>query len=87
MAPLRLSDVIAQFPHVDDADVLDKVERMPALRVALDMTRPRNWWGSGVDPSTLVAIAESIPLAWVPARTDNVWPPIPIKIGHRSGKV
>lgn len=68
MALRKFSDVVAQFPHVDDHDVLQKMESSPALGLALEMTRPRNWWGSGIDPTLLRTISEQdgIPVAWVP---------------------
>lgn len=61
-------DVIAEFDHVDDPDVLERMKTMPALHTALVLTRPENWWGTGLDPKLLFAIAkdDGIPVAWVP---------------------
>lgn len=67
---MPFSDFIAELQHVDDPDVLDRVKTSPALRLALGMVRPENWWGVGVEPETLRRIAEEdgIPVAWVPRR-------------------
>lgn len=68
MPGIRFGAVIAEFAHVDDPDALDRSKSSPALQFALEMTRPRNWWGSGVDHQRLLKIArdDGIPLAWVP---------------------
>jgi hypothetical protein len=68
MELLRLKDVIAEFPHVDDPDVVEKAKSNRALRSALEMTRPENWRGSGLTPEQIlpVAIVDGIPVAWVP---------------------
>ncbi len=60
--------VIAEFDHVDDPDVFERMKNMPALRTALVMKRPENWWGTGLNPKVLFAIAkdDGIPVAWVP---------------------
>jgi hypothetical protein len=65
---IRFSDVIAEFDHVDDPDVLERIKTSPALRIALEMTRPENWWGTSLDPNLLFRIAkeDGIPVAWVP---------------------
>jgi hypothetical protein len=65
---ISFDDVIAQLDHVDDPDVLEHAKSSTALRIALEMTRPSNWWGTGVDPEVLFAIAreDGIPVAWIP---------------------
>jgi hypothetical protein len=64
-------DVMAEFDHVDDPDVLERMETTPALRAALEMLRPENRWGTGLDPKVLLAIArdDAIPVVWVPLST------------------
>ncbi|SRR6266516_2361370 len=61
-------DVVAEFDHVDDPDVFERMKTHPALHSALVLTRPENWWGTGLDPKLLFTIAkdEGIPVAWVP---------------------
>lgn len=64
---VSFADVIAQLDRVDDPDVLERAKTSTALKLALEMSRPRNWWGVGIDPETLLVIAreDGIPLAWV----------------------
>lgn len=64
----KFSDVIAESDHVDDPDVFERMKTTPALRAALEMTRPENWWGTGLSPRVLFAIArdDGIPVVWVP---------------------
>jgi hypothetical protein len=72
MPRVGFADVIKEMQHVDDPDVLDRASKNAAVKIALEMARPRNWWGSGLEPSSLFAIAreEGIPVVWVPsART------------------
>lgn len=68
MPVLRFKDVIDQFEHVDDPDVLEKAKTNTALRQALEMSRPQNWRGSGLSPDAILSIAVDggIPVAWVP---------------------
>jgi hypothetical protein len=68
MAVLRFKDVIDQFEHVDDPDVLEKARTNTALRHALEMSRPQNWRGSGLSPEVIIGVAVDggIPVAWVP---------------------
>src|SRR5437588_7093870 len=63
-----LGDIIAEFDHVDDLDVLECMDTRPALHAALKMIRPENWWGTGLNPKVLFAIArdDGIPVVWVP---------------------
>jgi hypothetical protein len=63
-----MGDVVAELDHVDEPDVLERVKTSRALQLALEMSRPGNWWGTGLDPMALFKIAheEGIPLAWVP---------------------
>ncbi len=64
-------DIMAEFDHVDDPDVLERMKTNPALRAALEMTRPENWWGTGLNPKMLCEIARDggIPVMWVPPST------------------
>jgi hypothetical protein len=67
MAFLRMGDIQAAFPHVDDLDALAQAKGNRALEAALEMCRPRNWWGTGASQSLLrAARAEGLPLSWVP---------------------
>ena len=64
---LRFQDIIAAIPHVDDPDALVKAGTDPALRAAMDMSRPPNWHGTGASHDLLaIAQQEGLPLAWVP---------------------
>jgi hypothetical protein len=68
MPTLRFSDVIDQFDHVDDPDVLEKAKTNRALSHALEMSRPENWRGSGLSPEQILplAVESGIPVAWIP---------------------
>lgn len=68
MPRVGFADVIAELDHVDDTDVLEKAKTNTALRLALEMIRPRNWWGTVGDPDLLFRIAreDGIPVAWIP---------------------
>lgn len=68
VAILRFQDVIDEFDHVDDPDALERAQTNPALRHALEMSRPENWRGSGLTPEQILPIAThaGIPVAWVP---------------------
>jgi hypothetical protein len=55
--PNGINDLIAELDHVDDPDVLERMKTNPALREALQMTRPENWWGTGLNPKVLFEIA------------------------------
>ncbi|MET8265293.1 hypothetical protein ACWD8I_07020 [Micromonospora arida] len=63
-----LGDILKQMDHVDDVDVVGRAASSPALQTALEWSRPRNWWGIGIDPLLLFNLARDagIPLAWVP---------------------
>lgn len=65
---VKFKEVIEELPNVDDGDVLERATTNRALRMALEMARPRNWWGLALPPVRLLDIAEreGIPLAWVP---------------------
>ncbi|HXL93695.1 MAG TPA: hypothetical protein VN969_32590 [Streptosporangiaceae bacterium] len=65
-----MRDIEGKLPFVDDCDVLKKAESDRLLRLALEMSRPVNWWGTGLAPHDLLPIAEQgIPVKWVPAPT------------------
>ena len=63
-----LRDVIEQFGHVDDPDAYERSQTIPALAMAMDWLRPRNWHASGLVPDDILAVAVDcgIPVVWVP---------------------
>jgi hypothetical protein len=65
---MTFGDVMKEFDHVDDPDVLERVKTNHALHSALSLTRPRNWWGTGLKPEVLFKIAkgDGIPVVDVP---------------------
>ncbi len=64
----RMRDIEEKLPYVDDCDVLAKATSDSLLRLALEMSRPVNWWGTGLAPQDLLPVAEQgIPVKWVPA--------------------
>jgi hypothetical protein len=67
---LTLGDVAAQFPYVDEPNALELAKSSRAMQSALEMIRPRNWWGSGLKPDLLLTMAEvdGIPVAWLPPK-------------------
>lgn len=64
---MNLRDIMDEFDHVDAPDVLERIKTNPALKEALHMTRPKNWWGTGLNPARLFEIArdDGIPVMWV----------------------
>lgn len=62
------AEIRKKLPFIDDEDVLERIEDDLALEFALLLTRPRNWWGTGIKPEVLITIAheEEIPVVWVP---------------------
>ncbi len=64
---MNFGDIMDEFDHVDDSDVLERMKTNPALYDALLMTRPKNWWGTGLNPEKLFEIArdDGIPVMWV----------------------
>src|SRR2546429_7179969 len=68
---MKFGDIMAEFDHVDDPDVLERMKTNPALHAALQMERPENWWGIGLNPKVLFEIArdDGIPVVWVPPST------------------
>lgn len=68
---MNFGDIMDEFDHVDDPDVLERMKTNPALHDALQMTRPENWWGTGLNPKVLFEIArdDGIPVMWVPSST------------------
>lgn len=65
---IRLQEILDQFDHVDDADVLEKAKTNRALSAALRLIRPKNWRGCGLRPEQIlpVAVDGGIPVVWVP---------------------
>lgn len=63
-----MTEIEAELPRVDDKDAVERAKTSPALQAALDMSRPRNWWGTGIPPTRLLKMAhdDGIPVAWVP---------------------
>lgn len=68
MPRVSFQDVAQAFDHVDDPDVIEKAKTNPALWYALEISRPRNWRGTGIQPDRFLAVAteSGIPVAWVP---------------------
>ena len=68
---ISLGDIIKEFDNVDDPDVLERIKTNPALHEALQMKRPQNWWGTGLNPQVLFDIAkdDGIPVVRVPSAT------------------
>ena len=68
MPRVSFQDVIDALEHVDDPDVLEKAQGNVALWHALEMSRPKNWRGTGIKPEGILAVAKEtgIPVAWVP---------------------
>ena len=65
---IRLHEILEQFDHVDDADVVEKAKTNRALSAALRLIRPENWRGCGLRPEEIlpVAVDSGIPVVWVP---------------------
>ena len=64
---IKFGDVITALKHVDDPDAAERAKTEPAMRMALDMSRPPNWQGTGMnDALLLIARDEGISLAWIP---------------------
>ncbi len=63
-----LKDVIEQFDRVDDPGAYERAQTIPALAMAMDWLRPRNWHASGLTPDDIlpVAVDGGIPVVWVP---------------------
>jgi len=62
-----MQDLEDKLPEVDDLDVLEKTKSDPLLKTALQLSRPVNWWGSGLGPQQILPIAEQgIPVSWIP---------------------
>lgn len=63
----HMRDIEEKLALVDAEDVLSKVQSDPLLQVALEMSRPPNWWGTGLSPQRILPIAEDgIPVKWIP---------------------
>ena len=65
---IRLHEILEQFDHVDDVDVLEKAKTNRALSAALRLIRPENWRGCGLRPEQILSMAveSGIPVVWVP---------------------
>lgn len=64
-----MHDIEQKLPFVDNPDVVQKSESDPLLRSALELSRPVNWWGTGLPPDTILPIGEQgIPIKWVPVQ-------------------
>lgn len=68
MPKISFAGVTAAIPRLDDPDILHQAENSPEVYVALNLFRPRNWWGAGISAHTLQRFAHDsgIPVAWVP---------------------
>jgi hypothetical protein len=68
MAFVTQGEIRAQLKHVDEPDVVERAEGNRALWFALRQERPPNWWGTGLAPDKITALASSnsIAVAWVP---------------------
>jgi hypothetical protein len=68
MPRISFDEVISELDHVDDPDVLERASKNIATTIALEMVRPQNWWGVGIDPLVLYGISadDGIPVAWIP---------------------
>lgn len=69
MALIKWKAIKAELGNVDQKDVLERAKDSPALWAALEMSRPRNWWGIGIPPERLINLAhgDGIPVVWVPS--------------------
>jgi hypothetical protein len=70
MMPMpRFQEIFEQMKHVDDPDVIERARSNPALEIALELSRPVNWRGSGVKAADALSLAadSAIPVVWVPA--------------------
>jgi len=68
VARVSFQDVFDALEHVDDPDVLEKAKGNSALWHALELSRPKNWRGTGIKPEAILAVAREsgIPVAWIP---------------------
>jgi len=66
---LRLAEIVDELDHVDAADAVERAKTNPALRMALEISRPANWHGTGLGPNEILSMAmeSGIPVAWVPS--------------------
>ncbi len=86
MPLLTMKEILAEFDHVDDPDVVTRSKTNPALRAALEMSRPENWHGTGLSPDRVLPIAteDGIPVVWVP-RADVLKALVASPSGQRHG--
>lgn len=65
---IQLHEILEQFDHVDDADVLEKAKTNRAFSAALRLIRPENWRGCGLRPEEILPVAadSGIPVVWFP---------------------
>lgn len=69
---MNVCDIIAQLQYVDDPDAAGRAKTDSALKAALSLARPSNWWGTGANQSLLVpARDDGLPLSWIP-RADTI---------------
>ena len=68
---ISFREILDQFDHVDDADVLESAKTNGALSAALQWIRPENWHGCGLRPEEIlpVAVDSGIPVVWVPPKS------------------
>src|SRR5579885_2489919 len=66
---MNFGNVMDELNHVDNPDVLERMKTIPALHEALLISRPQNWWGTGLKPEVLFDIAnhDGIPVVRVPS--------------------
>ena len=86
MPLLTMKEILAEFDHVDDPDVVTRSKTSPALRAALEMSRPENWHGTGLSPDRVLPIAteDGIPVVWLP-RADVLKTLVASPSGQRHG--
>lgn len=64
---IRMGDILSKMGQIDDADAASLASTDHALEVALSMSRPQNWRGTGASQALLkIARDEGLPLSWVP---------------------
>jgi hypothetical protein len=64
MPRVSFQDVFDALEHVDDPDVLEKAKGNIALWHALEMSRLKNWRGTGIKPEGILAVANETGYQW-----------------------